>query len=220
MVSAVRRKLTFSNVVSLIALFVVLGGTAFAAISKNSIGTKQLKAKAVHTADIANGAVTTKKLKNDAATGAKVKESSLGTVPNATNANNATTATNANQLGGLAAAGYQHRIRWALVNGAAGTTGSGVILAQSGGITASDNAGNTNFNYLDFGENIGNRAILVTINGITQGHVTASPCGSTAPGSTSCAPPGTDDSNHVIIRMRNAADSAGASFRYFVVVAE
>jgi hypothetical protein len=97
MVSAVRRKLTFSNVISLVALFIVLGGSAFAAISKNSVGTKQLKAKAVHTGDIANGAVTTNKLKNDAATGAKVKESSLGTVPNATNATNAN---NANTVGG------------------------------------------------------------------------------------------------------------------------
>ena len=44
MVSAVRRKLTFSNVISLVALFIVLGGSAFAAISKNSVGTKQLKA--------------------------------------------------------------------------------------------------------------------------------------------------------------------------------
>jgi hypothetical protein len=83
MVSAVRKKLTFSNVVSLIALFVVLGGAAFAAVSKNSIGTKQLKPNAVHTSDIANGAVTTKKIKNDAVTGAKVNESTLGTVPTA-----------------------------------------------------------------------------------------------------------------------------------------
>jgi hypothetical protein len=82
MLSAVRRRLTFSNVVSLISLFVVLGGTAFA-LSKNSVGTKQLKTNAVHTADIANGAVTTKKIKNDAVTGAKVNESTLGTVPTA-----------------------------------------------------------------------------------------------------------------------------------------
>ena len=86
MLSALRRRLTFSNVVSLISLFVVLGGTAFA-LSKNSVGTKQLKKNAVHTSDIAGGAVTTPKLKNDAVTGAKVKESSLGTVPTAAAAN-------------------------------------------------------------------------------------------------------------------------------------
>lgn len=90
MFAAFRRRLTFSNVVSLIALFVVLGGTAFA-LSKNSVGTNQLKKNAVHKSDIVNGAVTTNKLKNDAATGAKVKESSLGTVPSATNASDAAT---------------------------------------------------------------------------------------------------------------------------------
>jgi hypothetical protein len=85
MLSALRRRLTFSNVVSLISLFVVLGGTAFA-LSKNSVGTKQLKTNAVHTSDIANGAVTTKKIKNDAVTGAKVNESTLGPVPSAESA--------------------------------------------------------------------------------------------------------------------------------------
>ena len=86
MLSALRRRLTFSNVVSLISLFVVLGGTAFA-LSKNSVGTKQLRKNAVHTSDIAGGAVTTPKLKNNAVTGAKVNESTLGTVPTAAAAN-------------------------------------------------------------------------------------------------------------------------------------
>lgn len=85
MLSALRRRLTFSNVVSMISLFIVLGGTAFA-LSKNSVGTKQLKTNAVHSADIAKGAVTTKKIKNDAVTGAKVNESTLGTVPSADSA--------------------------------------------------------------------------------------------------------------------------------------
>jgi hypothetical protein len=85
MVSAFRRKLTFSNVVALLALFVALGGSAYA-VSKNSVGTKQLKSSAVHSSDIANGAVTTKKIKNDAVTGAKVKESTLGEVPSAASA--------------------------------------------------------------------------------------------------------------------------------------
>jgi hypothetical protein len=86
MLSAFRRKLNFSNVVSLVALFVALGGSAYA-VSKNSVGTKQLKPKAVHTSDIANGAVTTPKIKNDAVTGAKVNESTLGVVPKANLAN-------------------------------------------------------------------------------------------------------------------------------------
>jgi hypothetical protein len=55
--------------VSMIALFVALGGSAYAAfdLPSNSVGTKQLK----------NGAVTTKKLANNALTSEKVKDYSL-----------------------------------------------------------------------------------------------------------------------------------------------
>lgn len=96
-------------VIALIALFVALGGTSYAAIKlpKNSVGSKQLK----------KNAVTGVKIKNKAVTAAKINTSGL-TVPNAThatsadsatsatNATNATTAANATALGGVAASGY------------------------------------------------------------------------------------------------------------------
>ena len=109
---AIRKRLTYANVMSSIAVFLVLGGaTAIAAqqLGKKTVGTKQLKANAVTTAKIKKNAVTTKKLKNnsittaklknDSVTGAKVLESSLGTVPSATNANVAATANTYNGLG-------------------------------------------------------------------------------------------------------------------------
>jgi hypothetical protein len=48
-------KLTFANVISVIALFAAVGGSAFAAtqLPKNSVGTKQIKKGAVTTAKIA-----------------------------------------------------------------------------------------------------------------------------------------------------------------------
>jgi len=78
------RKLTYANVMSSIAVFlVVAGGTAFAAshLGKNSVGTKQLKSNAVTSAKIKKNAVTSAKIKNGAVTGAKVNLGSLGTVP-------------------------------------------------------------------------------------------------------------------------------------------
>jgi hypothetical protein len=86
MTKAIRRQFTVANLLSAIALFVVLTSAAYAASSlpKNSVGTKQLK----------NNAVTSAKIKNNNVTGNDVKESSLGTVPTATvatNANNADT---------------------------------------------------------------------------------------------------------------------------------
>jgi hypothetical protein len=49
-------RLTFANVVSVIALFVALGGTGLAAsqLGKNSVGPKQLKKNSVTTAKIKN----------------------------------------------------------------------------------------------------------------------------------------------------------------------
>ncbi|HVO54770.1 MAG TPA: hypothetical protein VMT37_10185 [Solirubrobacterales bacterium] len=52
--------MSFANVVSVIALFVALGGNAYAAtqLAKNSVGTKQLKNGAVTKAKIAKSAQT------------------------------------------------------------------------------------------------------------------------------------------------------------------
>ena len=62
-------------VVSLIALFVALGGTSYAAITAvpaNSVGTPQLKNSAVTGAKIKNGAVTAAKISSSAVEAAKI----------------------------------------------------------------------------------------------------------------------------------------------------
>jgi hypothetical protein len=79
-------------VISILALFVALGGSAYAA---KKIGTKEIKANAITTGKIKKNAVTTSKIKNEAVTGAKINETSLGTVPSASHATSADTATNA-----------------------------------------------------------------------------------------------------------------------------
>lgn len=95
----IRKRLTYANVMSSIAVFLVLGGaTAFAA---SKIGSKQIKSNAITTGKIKKEAVTTAKIKKDAVTGAKVKESSLGQVPSAATATNADNAGNANTVGGM-----------------------------------------------------------------------------------------------------------------------
>jgi hypothetical protein len=86
------RRPTPSLVISILALIVALGGSAYAA---SKVGTKNIKRNAVTASKIKKGAVTTVKLKNNAVTGAKVNEGTLGPVPNALHADNATTAANA-----------------------------------------------------------------------------------------------------------------------------
>src|SRR3954451_8091035 len=95
--SQIRKRMTYANVMSTIAVFLILGGaSAFAA---SQIGPNQLKAGAVVTGKIKNNAVTAAKLRNnsvttakiadDAVNGAKVNESTLGKVPNAAFADSA-----------------------------------------------------------------------------------------------------------------------------------
>jgi hypothetical protein len=65
MLAWLRSHLTFANVVSLMALFVALGGGAYAlTLPKNSVGAKQLKKNAVQGSKIKNGAVTSSKVKD------------------------------------------------------------------------------------------------------------------------------------------------------------
>jgi hypothetical protein len=59
LLSKIRTRLTFANVVSVIALFVALGGGAYAAIKlpANSVGSKQIKKRAVTPAKVSPGTV-------------------------------------------------------------------------------------------------------------------------------------------------------------------
>jgi hypothetical protein len=85
------------NTIALLALFIALGGTTYAAtaLPNNSVGTKQLKKNAVTNPKIKNGAVTGAKVADNSIKGADVLESSLGKVPAATKADTATNATSA-----------------------------------------------------------------------------------------------------------------------------
>ena len=101
-----RKRLTYANVMSSIAVFLVLGGaSAYAAkkigsnqIKGNSITTGKIKKNAVTTGKIKKNSITTAKVKNGAMDGSKVKDGSLtgsdinsatlGTVPLATSATN------------------------------------------------------------------------------------------------------------------------------------
>ncbi|HWA52541.1 MAG TPA: hypothetical protein VG816_00055 [Solirubrobacterales bacterium] len=104
----IRKRVTYANVMSSIAVFLVLGGGAAYAAKKigsneikgNSITTGKIKKEAVSASKIKKNAVTTAKIANGAVTGAKLNLGSVGTVPNANHANTADNANNANTVGG------------------------------------------------------------------------------------------------------------------------
>jgi hypothetical protein len=79
-VNQIRKRLTYANVMSSIAVFLVLGGaTAFAAsqLGRNSVGSKQLKRNAVTAAKIKKNAVTKTKIKKGSVDSSKVADGSL-----------------------------------------------------------------------------------------------------------------------------------------------
>jgi hypothetical protein len=94
-VKHLRLRLTYANVMSSIAVFLVLGGAAVAAVNLpgNSVGTRQLKKNAVKTGKVSfeairagklsKDAVPTNRLRDNAVTGPKVNEATLGQVPDA-----------------------------------------------------------------------------------------------------------------------------------------
>lgn len=166
----IRKHITYANVMSSIAVFLVLGGAAFAAtvLPKNSVGTKQLVNNAVTTAKIKKEAVTGAKIKAGTITGDKIKAgaitgtsinlSTLGTVPSATKASHADSASNADdasKLGGQLPSAYQSRVQWATVKS------DGTILAQSGGISLQDTGGGGY--YVNFGNSVVGKGIVTSL---------------------------------------------------------
>ena len=88
MLTSIRNRLTYANVMATIAVFLALGGATFAAIKipKKSVGTKQLKNKAVSNKKLKNKAVTSKKLADKAVGTGKIAGSAVTSSKIAANA--------------------------------------------------------------------------------------------------------------------------------------
>jgi hypothetical protein len=114
-VKQIRKRITYANVMSSIAVFLVLGGaSAYAAkkigsneIKGNSITTGKIKKEAITASKLKKNSVITAKIADGAVTGAKLNLGSVGTVPNAAHANSAD---NANTVGGQTVAKFSTQV--------------------------------------------------------------------------------------------------------------
>jgi len=96
------RHLTFSNVIALLALFVALGGAAYAgskingqSIVNKSIGGGKLKNETITANKIKKGTITSAQIAPGSIDSTQINISTLTTVPSATTATTATSATTA-----------------------------------------------------------------------------------------------------------------------------
>ncbi len=94
MISKLRRRIGVAHVIALAALFVALGGSAFAAAT---IGTSDIKDGAVTKQKLHGNAVNGAKVKNDSLSGTDIDEKTLNQVPSASHAVSADRATVASQ---------------------------------------------------------------------------------------------------------------------------
>jgi hypothetical protein len=217
----IRRHLTYANVMSSIAVFLMLGGaTAFAAtkiganeLKGNSVKTGKIVKEAVTAGKIKKGAIDETKIAKDAVTGEKVKDGSLtgsdinlgtlGTVPNAANAA---------KLGGQSPSAFQSRVRWVLV------AADGTIIRQSGGITSSGSGG---IYELNFGADVSNSAILADEidNGTTAGTTAVMSCvDSGKAGFGNCSGASVGNPNFVKVATTNAAEIGVSAQAFYLAV--
>jgi hypothetical protein len=207
-----------ATVISLVALFVALGGTSYAAIviTGGNVRNGSLTGADIRTNSVTGRDITRLRgvdVRNNALSGADIQgirgvdvndnslgggdidESSLGKVPSATNSD---------QLGGQPASAFGKAERWALIQGtAAGAT----ILAQSGGMSAARIAAGV-YN-VDVNASVVRLPLTGTLNtGAGLGEINLAPCGGNAnnPGGINC--PGVNDTTHVIVVTGNSAGAA------------
>ena len=89
MIEAIRARLTFANIMSLVAVSIALGGTSYAAsLAKNSVGSTQIKASAVKNSDLGSSAVTSGKVRNGSLLAKDFKTSELPRGANGANGTN------------------------------------------------------------------------------------------------------------------------------------
>jgi len=146
MLSRIRARLTYANVVASLALFLVLsGGTAVALGGSNTVFSDDIVDGQVKAADLGPGSVAGSELQDNSVTGADVKESSLGRVPQAANAGSVdgldSTHFGLGVMGGVMKAvgvgAVASGIQWA-PSGASTASATGPFVAPAGGFVARD----------------------------------------------------------------------------------
>jgi hypothetical protein len=144
MLSRIRSRLTYANVVASLSLFLVLsGGTAVALTGSNTVFSDDIVDNQVRAADLGPASVAGSEVKANSVTGADVREASLGKIPQAGNADSVdglhSTRFGVGAMGGLMKdVGFNavgSGTEWAPI-GVSTATATGSFVAPAGGFVA------------------------------------------------------------------------------------
>jgi hypothetical protein len=200
---ALKRRVTFANVISSLALFIALGGSVYAATE-------------IDGSQIRKASIPGNRLTDNSLTGKQIRERSLSSVPVAARALQANDAVNAAQLGGMAASAYDPRAKWAEVD-ATGATGTATLVAASAGVTLlADTGADT---YLDFGSNVAASHILVSPGGLTDSGSAAEPLTTGICAGVFAGPAGVDCSPAVSNSLNVVKVHGPVNVLYYIVAA-
>ena len=140
MFAAVRSRLTFANVVAMLALFVALGGSSYAALR---VGSKQIVNNSIRRKDIRNGQVASQDIKNNDVRSGDIRNGEVGS----NDIRNDEVGSNDIRDNDLGSTDFRHQ-RWRLQKGfatiqARNTNGPANVLNYGGQQTSTDQAGVT-----------------------------------------------------------------------------
>ena len=189
----IRPRLSFANVTSLLALFVALGGTSYAAVTltnnsvnkshlrTNSVGKSEIRSRAVGPSEVATNAIGSSELRANAVGTADVRDGSL-------------------EIADLSTAG---RTAVAELNGVTFRASSTAAGIRTGGNAPSLGKTATGVYTVELGRDVSACQYAVSVTGVKNGATIEEP---SAPGFATASPSAT--ATQVIVRTFNPAAAA------------
>jgi hypothetical protein len=209
-----RRRLSFSNVTSAIALFVALGGTSYAAVTlpRNSVGSSQIRTSAVKKSEIGNRAVGRSEILHNGVDRSEIRRDAVGPSELRGNA----VSSDEVQDGTLQADDLSTADKTALaaLNGVSFRVASTAAGAAAGGNAKGiAHTANTGVYTVDLGQDVGACQYAATLGGVKSGTTIEPPAGTAR---LITASPATDATKVVVSTAQGDGTPVDSAFHLLV----
>lgn len=208
-----RRRLSFANVTSAIALFVALGGTSYAAITlpRNSVGTSQLRTHAVKKGKVGKSAVGRWQIQTNGVDRSELRSHAVGPSEIRNNAvssdevqDGTLEAADISAAGRAALNGVSFRVASTAAGGAAGGNAKGIAHTAASGVYT-----------VDLGQDVGACQYAATLAGVKSGATIEPPA--TAARFVTASP--STDATKVLVTVTQADGTTPVDSSFHLLVA-